>query len=43
LPAGLRRSDLEWLLERVPAEVVILRPHPADRMRVSADAVVGHF
>jgi hypothetical protein len=40
---GLSSDDLVWLLERVPAEVVILRPDPADRMRVSADAVVGHF
>lgn len=40
---GLSGDDLVWLLERVPAEVVILRPDPADRMRVSADAVVGHF
>jgi nucleotide-binding universal stress UspA family protein len=40
---GLSGEDLVWLLERVPAEVVILRPDPADRMRVSADAVVGHF
>jgi nucleotide-binding universal stress UspA family protein len=40
---GLSGEDLIWLLERVPAEVVILRPDPADRMRVSADAVVGHF
>jgi nucleotide-binding universal stress UspA family protein len=41
--SGLSGEDLVWLLERVPAEVVILRPDPADRMRVSADAVVGHF
>jgi nucleotide-binding universal stress UspA family protein len=41
--AGLSGEDLVWLLERAPAEVVILRPGPRDRMRVSADAVVGHF
>lgn len=40
---GLSGDDLVWLLERAPAEVVILRPDPADRMRVSGDAVVGHF
>jgi nucleotide-binding universal stress UspA family protein len=40
---GLSGEDLVWLLERAPAEVVILRPAPGDRMRVSADAVVGHF
>jgi nucleotide-binding universal stress UspA family protein len=41
--AGLSGDDLVWLLEQAPAEVVILRPAPGDRMRVSADAVVGHF
>jgi nucleotide-binding universal stress UspA family protein len=41
--AGLSGDDLVWLLEEAPAEVVILRPAPGDRMRVSADAVVGHF
>lgn len=40
---GLSGDDLVWLLEEAPAEVVILRPAPGDRMRVSADAVVGHF
>jgi hypothetical protein len=41
--AGLSGDDLVWLLEEAPAEVVILRPAPGDRMRVSADAVAGHF
>jgi hypothetical protein len=41
--AGLSGDDLVWLLEQAPAEVVILRPAPGDRIRVSADAVVGHF
>ena len=41
--SGLSGDDLVWLLESAPAEVVILRPDPADRMRVSAEAVVGHF
>ena len=41
--SGLSGDDLVWLLERVPAEVVILRPDPRDRMRVAADAVEGHF
>jgi hypothetical protein len=27
---GLSSDDLEWLLEKVPAEVMILRPDPAD-------------
>jgi nucleotide-binding universal stress UspA family protein len=33
---GLSADDLEWLLERVPAEVMILRPAPDDTRRISA-------
>ena len=33
---GLSREDLEWLLERVPAEILILRPAPDDFARISA-------
>jgi nucleotide-binding universal stress UspA family protein len=40
---GLTSDDLEWLLERVPAEVLILRPAPDDTRRVSAAGVNGHF
>jgi nucleotide-binding universal stress UspA family protein len=40
---GLSSDDLEWLLEKVPAEVLILRPDPDDRRAVTADAVAGHF
>jgi nucleotide-binding universal stress UspA family protein len=40
---GLSADDLEWLLERVPAEVMILRPAPDDTRRISADALAGHF
>jgi nucleotide-binding universal stress UspA family protein len=40
---GLSGDDLVWLLEQAPAEVLILRPAPGDRRRVSADAVAGHF
>jgi Universal stress protein family len=40
---GLSSDDLEWLLEQVPAEVMILRPDPADHRTVTADAVAGHF
>ncbi len=41
---GLTSDDLEWLLERVPAEVLILRPAPEDTRRISAAAAVsGHF
>lgn len=41
---GLSGEDLEWLLERVPAEVMILRPAPDDHREISAAASVnGHF
>lgn len=39
---GLTPEDLEWLLERVPAEVLILRPAPADTSQITA-RVAGHF
>jgi hypothetical protein len=35
---GLSAEDLEWLLEKVPAEVLILRPDPADDRTVTAVA-----
>jgi hypothetical protein len=41
---GFTNEDLEWLLDRVPAEVLILRPAPDDTRRISADSgVAGHF
>jgi hypothetical protein len=40
---SLRYEDLRWMLERVPAEVMILRPAPEDTRRVSAEGVNGHF
>jgi nucleotide-binding universal stress UspA family protein len=40
---GLSADDLEWMLEKVPAEVMILRPDPEDRRKVTAEAVKGHF
>ena len=40
---GLTYDDLEWLLERVPAEVMILRPAPDDTRRISANGLAGHF
>lgn len=41
---GLSSEDLEWLLERVQAEVLILRPAPDDTRRISAaEGVAGHF
>lgn len=41
--AGLSSDDLRWLLERVPAEILILRPAPDDTRRISATDVQGHF
>ena len=41
--AGLSYDDLRWLLERVPAEILILRPAPDDTRRISANVVSGHF
>jgi universal stress protein family protein len=40
---GLSSDDLEWLLEKVPAEVMILRPDREDHRAVTAEAVAGHF
>ncbi len=40
---GLTYDDLEWLLQRVPAEIMILRPAPEDTRRISANGVAGHF
>jgi len=41
--AGLSGDDLLWLLERAPAEVLILRPGFTDQRRVTGEAVKGHF
>ena len=40
---GLSADDLEWLLEKVPAEVLILRPDPEDHRKLTAEGVEGHF
>jgi nucleotide-binding universal stress UspA family protein len=40
---GLTSNDLEWLLERVPAEVMILRPAPEDTRRIPLNGVPGHL
>jgi hypothetical protein len=40
---GLSSDDLEWLLEKVLAEVMILRPDPEDRRALTADELAGHF
>jgi len=41
--SGLSAEDLEWMLEKVPAEVLILRPDPEDRRKLTAEGVQGHF
>jgi len=41
--AGLSSEDLRWLLESVPAEILILRPAPDDKRRISANGLQGHF
>jgi hypothetical protein len=41
--SGLSGDDIVWLLQRVPAEILILRPNAGDRMRVTGEAVRGHF
>ena len=40
---GLSGDDLLWLLERAPAEVLILRPGFDDHRRITGEAVKGHF
>ncbi len=40
---GLSLGDLEWLLERAPAEIMILRPAPDDERRISGAELNGHF
>jgi nucleotide-binding universal stress UspA family protein len=41
---GLSGEDLKWLLQRVPAEIMILRPAPDDLRRISAtNGLHGHF
>jgi hypothetical protein len=40
---GLSYEDLRWMLDRVPAEILILRPAPEDTRTISTEAVKGHF
>jgi hypothetical protein len=40
---GLSGDDLVWLLERAPAEVLILRPRPQEAESLSGRSVEGHF
>jgi hypothetical protein len=41
--AGLSHDDLLWLIDRVPAEILLLRPAKDDLRRISANGVSGHF
>jgi hypothetical protein len=41
--SGLGYEDLRWLLEKIPAEVMIMRPAPEDTRRISSGALSGHF
>jgi hypothetical protein len=41
--AGLTHDDLLWLIDRVPAEIMLLRPARDDTRRISAAGVGGHF
>jgi nucleotide-binding universal stress UspA family protein len=41
--AGLTHDDLMWLIDRVPAEVMLLRPARDDTRRISAAGVGGLF
>jgi hypothetical protein len=38
---GLTGDDLVWLLDRAPAEVVIVRPDPEDRLTLTGAGVPG--
>lgn len=40
---GLTDADLQWLLQKVPAEILILRPAREDLRLISGDAIQGHF
>lgn len=41
--SGLTESDLRWLLQRVPAEILIVRPNMEDRRTIGAEPIEGHF
>lgn len=40
---GFSMRDLDWILRRAPAEIMILRPEPSDERRITAAGVAGHF
>jgi hypothetical protein len=37
-PSGMGDDDIRWLLEKAPAEVMVLRPAPADQRRIATQA-----
>jgi len=37
-PSGMSDDDIRWLLEKVPAEVMVLRPAHEDRRRIATQA-----
>jgi hypothetical protein len=41
--SGLTHDDLLWLIDRVPAEIMLLRPAQTDTHRISGAGVSGHF
>ena len=41
--AGLTHDDLLWLIDRVPAEIMLLRPAQTDTRQISAAGVRGLF
>jgi hypothetical protein len=41
--SGLSYEDLRWLLEKSPAEILILRPAPEDSRRIESSVLSGHF
>lgn len=41
--SGFTGEDIVWVLERAPAEVLILRPGPEDKRTVTQASVAGHF
>jgi nucleotide-binding universal stress UspA family protein len=40
---GLSAEDLEWMLEKISAALLILRPDPEDHRKVTGEIVAGHF
>jgi nucleotide-binding universal stress UspA family protein len=41
--SGPNDSDLQWLLQKAPAEIVIVRPDSEDRRTIGPEAVEGLF